>query len=139
MSTKGLAFCATFGIGAEEYYSGKRTNHVVVIWTDEHGQPVDYPSSPKGFVDINLAIKIVEYYVQRGNYEVAFNYYNLIKDFYENQYLTHNFNDKLFLINILFTLYLPYYIIIASINLKKFDTTLKMYEILINKRQFILI
>ena len=85
---------------------------------------------------------LVDYYYAKSDYHMAYNYYNNIKEFYENDYLnTESYSDKLFIQTDIGTLLLPYCMIVATDKVKKGDNDLdmfkviqKMYEIVFTKK-----
>lgn len=76
---------------------------------------------------------IKHYCIEKQN-KIAFIFYELIQDYYENIYLNDNFNNKLFIYENNYSFYLPYYMIIVCEILKKYDIGLKMYEIIFHKK-----
>ena len=81
-------------------------------------------------IRIETIYELIKYYCINGMNEIAYNYYNLIENYYEN-YKNVNFaNDKLFLRLDNYSFFLPYYMIIISERMKKYDIGIKMYEII---------
>jgi hypothetical protein len=84
---------------------------------------------------VECIYRLVKYYCIKGMHEVAYAYYTLIKDYYENEYENdENISGYLFMRKSEYDFYLPYYMIIVSERLKIYDTYSKMYEIIFNKR-----
>ena len=79
---------------------------------------------------------LVAHYYDENLHEIANGYYNLIKTYYENTYLSINIYDqnKLFLNLNIYNLYLPYYMIFVSDKLQDKILGLKMYEIIFTKK-----
>jgi len=86
---------------------------------------------------VECIYRLIKYYCIKGMNEVAYAYYTLIKENYENVYLNDNggcLSEYLFVRTYEYDFYLPYYMIIVSERLKKYDTFAKMYEMIFNKR-----
>jgi len=77
--------------------------------------------------------ELVKFYSIKQEHQIAYNYYRLIKDYFENEYLNDNLSNKLFARTMDYSFYLPYYLIIVSANVKRHQTGLKMYEIIFEK------
>ena len=85
---------------------------------------------------------LIKEYCCRGLNTIAYNYYCIIKDFYENEYLQTNNIHKLFVENDKPNFYLPYYMIIVADKVKDIypeakQTIIKMYEIIFTKKYYI--
>jgi len=74
--------------------------------------------------------RLIKYYCIHGPVEVALAYYTLIQNYMENDYATDNIATRLFAKKEEFDFYLPYYMIIVSERVKRFDIFKKMYEII---------
>jgi len=74
--------------------------------------------------------RLIKYYCIHNAPEVAFAYYSLIQDYYENQYSPTLMSDKLFVKIDEYNFYLPYYMIIVSERTKHLDVAGRMYEII---------
>ncbi len=70
-----------------------------------------------------------------GDYLVSYGYYLFIRDEYERNYKTFTSTDKLFINMSIHNFYLPYYIIILSDKIKKYDMGILMYEIIFTKKE----
>lgn len=80
-------------------------------------------------------LKLIKYYTIKNQHEIAFSFYMLIQDYYENEYLLDLFNNnKLFISSYDYSFFLPYFMIIVCEKLKKYDIGLKMYTILFTKK-----
>ena len=66
---------------------------------------------------------------------IAYNYYLLVKDFYENHYLNTNITNKLFVSTDKFDFFVPYYMILIADKVQDFNCVIKMYEIVFIKKQ----
>ena len=82
---------------------------------------------------------LIKEYCCRGLNNIAYNYYCMIKDFYENKYLQTNNTHKLFVENDKPNFFLPYYMIIVADKVKESfsearQTIVKMYEIIFTKK-----
>jgi GR25 family glycosyltransferase involved in LPS biosynthesis len=82
---------------------------------------------------------LIKDYCIRGYHKLAYNYYRMIKDFYENNYIQSNNNNKLFVENDKANFFLPYYMILVSDKVKDTypeakQTIIKMYEIVFTKK-----
>lgn len=88
---------------------------------------------------------LIKYYCIIDLNQVAYQYYGMVKSFYETHYLTHfktNFGGKLFVDQSVGNFYLPYYMIIVADKMINTDPTardtiLKMYEIVFITKCFI--
>ena len=83
---------------------------------------------------VECIYELVSYYCVNNLSLVAYNYYQLIKDFYENNYLQSLMLNKLFLENGKYNLYLPYYMILVADKCQKYDTVLNMFRIIFTKK-----
>jgi hypothetical protein len=79
---------------------------------------------------VECIYRLVKYYCINGMNEVAYAYYTLIKDYYENRYLKDDISTHLFAKKEEYDFYLPYYMIIVCERTKNFETFNKMYEII---------
>ena len=64
--------------------------------------------------------------------DVAMNFYNLIKNSFENNKMIYS--GKLFVESIIYDFYLPYYMVIVADQVKDIETGIKMYEIVFEKK-----
>jgi len=79
--------------------------------------------------------ELIKFYCAKKMDAIAMKYYELIKDKYETSILTTTFQGKLFVTASIPYFYLPYYVIIVSINMKSYKTAMLMYEIIFKKKQ----
>ncbi len=92
-----------------------------------------YKHDPKR---IECYYRLIKYYCINGPVEVAYAYYTVIQDFYENHYNPNTLGEKLFARRSEYDFYLPYYMVIVSERTKCLNTCAKMYQ-LIFKHRFI--
>lgn len=78
--------------------------------------------------------RLVKYYCIHGMNEVSYAYYTLIQDYYEKEYIYDDISNHLFAKKEEYDFYLPYYMIIVSERLKRFDTFNKMYQIIFTQQ-----
>jgi tetratricopeptide (TPR) repeat protein len=74
--------------------------------------------------------RLVKYYCVNAGPDIAYMYYTLIKDFYENHYNPATLGEKLFAKKGEHDFYLPYYMIIVGERTKHYDTCVRMYEMI---------
>ena len=77
---------------------------------------------------------LIVHYCCEQMYNVSYQYYLNIKDFYETRYLTSNLLNKLFISLDKYDYFVPYYMIIVAYRVKQMETGIKMYEILFKKK-----
>jgi GR25 family glycosyltransferase involved in LPS biosynthesis len=87
--------------------------------------------------------ELIQYYCIEDKISIAYMYYTLIKDFYENKYLNITYIDKLFIEPEKANFYLPYFMIIIASKANNMypdanKTITKMYEIAFTKKAFVL-
>ena len=68
-------------------------------------------------------------------HNVAYNYYLIVKEFYENNYLTSSQSNKLFVVPDKYNFFVPYYMILIADKMKDFKCVIRMYEIVFIKKQ----
>jgi tetratricopeptide (TPR) repeat protein len=78
--------------------------------------------------------QLIKFYCIKNQNQTAYMFYTLIQKYYENDYLTDNFNNKLFINSFDYAFYLPYYMIIVSERINNYDIGLKMYDIIFTKK-----
>jgi hypothetical protein len=78
--------------------------------------------------------RLVKYYCIIGLPNIAYNFYSLIQEFFENLFYTNTciikLSNNLFCLQVEYKYFLPYYMIIVSERIKKHDIGIKMYEII---------
>jgi hypothetical protein len=77
---------------------------------------------------------LIKYYCVQKQDIVSYKFYELIQNYYENDYINDNFSKKLFVNEYDYSFFLPYYMIIVCERLKKYDVGLKMYDIIFTKK-----
>ena len=75
------------------------------------------------------------YYCRENMFNVAYNYYLIVKDFFENKYLKSDLTNKLFVNVDKFNFFVPYYMIVVSEKVNDFKCAIRMYEIIFTKKQ----
>ncbi len=81
--------------------------------------------------------KLIAHYCVENMNNVAFSFYQLIQDFYENHYINDSNvinSSKLFIDTSYGDFYLPYMMIIVSDRVKKNEIGVKMYEMIYTKK-----
>ena len=78
--------------------------------------------------------ELVSYYCCNEMNDVAYNYYNITKTFYNEKYLIEGLNNKLFLDVSKANMFLPYYMILVSDKVKDHGTAIQMYRIIFTKK-----
>ena len=83
---------------------------------------------------VECLYELVQHYCVNGMNDVAYNYYNIVKSFYNDKYLSGNLIEKLFIDVGIAELYLPYYMILVSYKVGDHETTIQMYRIIFTKK-----
>ena len=78
---------------------------------------------------------LLVYYCCQDMHNVAYNYYCLFKDYFENRYLQSNIADKLFVHTDIYNFFVPYYMVLIADKVKDFKCVIRMYEIVFIKKQ----
>ena len=78
--------------------------------------------------------RLIKHYCINGPVEVAFAYYGLIQEFFENRYDGSVLGEKLFARRAEYDFYLPYYMIIVADRMKRYKTSVKMCEIVFKNK-----
>lgn len=79
---------------------------------------------------VECIYRLVKYYCIKEIPEVSYAYYSLIKEYFESKYIHDDISNHLFASKEEYDFYLPYYMIIVGERIKKYDTVIKMYEII---------
>ncbi len=74
--------------------------------------------------------RLVKYYAGKEMYQVAFAFYTLIQDYYENKFLKDDVSTHLFTKKYEYDFYLPYFMVIVATKVGRHDVAAKMYEII---------
>ena len=77
---------------------------------------------------VECFLRLIKHYCIKGPVEVAYGYYTVIQNFYENHYDGSKLGEKLFAKRGEYDFFLPYYMIIVSERTKNMKTCIKMYE-----------
>ena len=83
--------------------------------------------------------QLILHYCCENMNEVAFAYYTMIQNYLENIYMNQDIpntqNHKLFIDNSILNFHLPYYMVIVSEKIRRFDTGIRMLELIFKKKQ----
>lgn len=77
---------------------------------------------------LECVYRLIKHYCIHGPSEVAYAYYSIVQDFYENHYDGSKLGDKLFAKKGEYDFFLPYYMVIVAERTKHLKTCGKMYE-----------
>jgi hypothetical protein len=77
---------------------------------------------------------LIQHYCCEGNNEIAYAYYTLMKEYLENRYLNTPQGSKLFIDNNVLNFFLPYFMIIVCEKTRNFQSGIKMFSIIFNKK-----
>jgi GR25 family glycosyltransferase involved in LPS biosynthesis len=77
---------------------------------------------------------LIQHYCCEGNNEIAYAYYTLMKEYLENRYLNTPQGSKLFIDNNVLNFFLPYYMVIVCEKTRNFQSGIKMFSIIFNKK-----
>ena len=85
---------------------------------------------------VECLYNLLTHYCCNNMADIAYNYYRIVQNFMENRYLdpSTSMAGKLFLDVGKFNFFVPYYMILIADKVKKFDTVIKMYEIIFEKK-----
>jgi len=83
---------------------------------------------------VECLYELVVYYCLKNLNDVAYGFYSVVKEFFNNKYISVGVNDKLFLDLSKANFYLPYYMILVADKMKDNDTIIKMYKIAFTKK-----
>ena len=83
---------------------------------------------------VECLYELVKYYCCNDMCEVAYNYYKIVKDFYDKKYLNYGLQDKLFLDVSIANFFLPYYMILVADKVHDKNTIIQMYKIIFIKK-----
>jgi len=87
---------------------------------------------------VECIYRLIKYYCCAHMNEIAFTYYTLIQQYYENKYVHDNVSMKLFAKLPEYAFYLPYYMIIVCDKVKKHNVGIKMYKIIFEKKFYLI-
>ena len=77
---------------------------------------------------------LLVHYCCEGQYHIAYSYYLMVKEYYENQYLTVKPDKKLFVSIDKYNFFMPYYMILIADKVKDLDCVIRMFEIVFIKK-----
>jgi hypothetical protein len=77
---------------------------------------------------VECIYRLIKYYCIHGPSEASFMYYSLIQSYYENEYPTETFANKLFVNKEDYDFYLPYYMTITADRVSRPDVCAKMFS-----------
>ena len=84
---------------------------------------------------VECVFRLIKYYCEKDAFDVAYMYYSLIKDYYENTYFEKDITEDFLSVNYSeYSFFLPYYMIIAAGQTKNCDTGILMYKIICKKK-----
>ena len=78
---------------------------------------------------------LLVHYCCENMHQVAYNYYLIVKNYYENRYLEDDISKKLFIIVDKYNFFVPYYMILIADKVQDFKCVVRMYEIVFQKKQ----
>jgi hypothetical protein len=82
---------------------------------------------------VECMFELIKFYCIEDQNDVAYMFYTLIQNYYETTSINlfkSIFDNKLFVNSYSYSFYLPYYMIIVSEKINKYDLGLKMYDII---------
>ena len=79
---------------------------------------------------VECVYQLILHYCFKGQNDVAYMYYTLIQNYYENEYMPSHMNGFLFANKKEFELLLPYYMIIVAQRTRHYETGMKMCELI---------
>ena len=77
---------------------------------------------------VEAAKILIQHYCANNMSDIAYGYYQVIQDYYENNSLKDNLSLKLFARKMDYDFFIPYFMIIVSEKTRKYDIGLKMYD-----------
>jgi len=87
---------------------------------------------------VECLFPLLVHYCCENMYNVAYNYYLNVKDYFENKYLEDDISKKLFVVIDKFNFFVPYYMILIADKVQDFKCVVRMYEIIFQKKQLML-
>ena len=101
---------------------------------EEQGIPYLILSYKYDKTRVECIYRLIRYYCILNLDDMAFHFYKLIQDYYENNFMLDNVvSTKLFVNNDEYEFYLPYYMIIVAERTKNYQVGIKMYDIIFKK------
>lgn len=77
---------------------------------------------------------LLVHYCCEGQYHISYSYYLIVKEYYENRYLTVKPDKKLFVSIDKYNFFMPYYMILIADKVKDIDCVIRMFEIVFIKK-----
>ena len=102
----------------------------------DEGLPFLLQSTKYDRTRVECVYRLIKHYCNADMFDVAVNYYELIKDWYENRYCSDDMSSRLFARLSEHDFYMPYFLIIAAERVRNYALGYKMYEI-IWRRKFV--
>jgi len=84
---------------------------------------------------VDCLYPLLVHYCCENMFNIAYNYYLIVKDFFENKYLNCDMTNKLFINIDKFNFFVPYYMILIADKVQDFKCVVRMYEIIFTKKQ----
>jgi beta-1,4-mannosyl-glycoprotein beta-1,4-N-acetylglucosaminyltransferase len=84
---------------------------------------------------VECLLPLLVHYCCKNMHRVAYNYYLIVKDYFENTYMQQNLSHKLFVQIEKYNFFVPYYMILIADKVQDFKCVIKMYEIVFTKKQ----
>ena len=83
-------------------------------------------------------LELIKHYTCEKNYDIAWRYYTLIQEYYENEYFNSDgdLSTRLFARIKDYSFFLPYYMIIVCERLKKYDTCVFMLGVILHRKSY---
>ncbi len=78
---------------------------------------------------------LLVHYCCENIHQIAYSYYTIVKDFFENRYLNSDMSRKLFTVPDKYNFFVPYYMILIADKVQDFTCVIRMYEIIFIKKQ----
>jgi hypothetical protein len=83
---------------------------------------------------VECLFPLIVHYCCDQMFQVAYNFYLNVKDYFENRYLNSELTSKLFVSIDKYNFLVPYYMILIADKVQDFNCVLKMYEIIFLKK-----
>ena len=83
-------------------------------------------------------LELIKHYTCEKNYDIAWNYYSFIQNYYEKEYTPSDgdLSSRLFAKTKEYSFFLPYYLIIVCERLKKYDTGIFMLNVILKRKSY---
>ena len=80
-----------------------------------------------------VIMRLARHYTSTGQHAVAYSYYTLVQDYFENRYMSDIISRYLFVNREDFDFYMPYFVIIAALSIGRYDTAIRLYDIILKR------